>query len=109
MAHCPQPSVINLEEDNQPLPTPFNFPNFPRKVEEGLKSGSVTVELYREVAKYTAHAMYAYSRVVTKQERERVARELVEKYSKLKSSNAQCPYVSLNIKPIAQYICNNII
>ena len=53
------------------------------------------INLYGKVAKYNAHAMYACSRAVSKHDRDIIAREMVEKYPKLNSSNAQCPYESL--------------
>ena len=43
---------------------------------------------------YTAHTMYGYCRSVSRQERERVSRELVERYPNLTSSNPSSPYVS---------------
>ena len=54
----------------------------------------MTATMLRAVARYTAHAMYAYTRRVSKEERERVAQELIKKYPILKSPNKERPYVS---------------
>ena len=92
-----QSAIIQLDDDeDEPLPKPFKFPKFPPQLQHGLHAeGPVPVTLFKEAAKHTAHAMYGYCRSVSKQERERVAQELVQKYPKLTSSNPSCPYVSL--------------
>lgn len=87
-------AVIQLDDEDEPLPNPFKFPKFPLETEKELQSEVVTAKLLRTVARYTAHAMYAYARTVSKEERERVAQELVKKYPVLKSPNKARPYVS---------------
>lgn len=92
-------AVIQLDDKDEPLPKPFKFPKFPLETQKELQSGVVTAKLLRAVARYTAHAMYAYARNVSKEERERVAKELVNQYPILKSPNKARPYVSSANKP----------
>ena len=100
-----QSAIIHLDDDEgEPLPNPFKFPKFPPDLQHGLLGeGAAPVKLFKEAAKHTAHAMYGYCRSVTKEERERVARELVDKYPKLTSNNPSCPYVSLYIGCLARH------
>ena len=90
-----QSTIIHLDDADEPIPHPFKFPKFPRALQEGLeKDGLVSTKVIRDAAKYTAHALYSYSRHVSKDDRERVADELVQKYPQLKSDNKARPYVS---------------
>lgn len=96
--------IIPEIRDNRPIPNPFPMPKFPTALDLDLTNKMQTAKVIRNVAKHVASAMFTYQSDVSKQERERVSREVIEKYPHLSSSNKACPYVSLQCARVkAQY------
>ena len=78
IAHCPYhhdhlvetfkggEAIINLDDADESIPNPFKFPKFPRALQDGLvQDGPVPTKVIRDAAKYTAYALYSYSRHIS--------------------------------------------